>query len=159
MDHFSKSSISANLLNTAFCALVINECIKGYNKSNKEIPYPLIFLVLPIVLHAETRKIMPRSTRTQMFNWLEENQFLKIDFGRRTRGFLSHTRDAVQFLLKEGVIEINTGGRISIKSELKNKKSGSTEVVEIKKKALFLGKWFSQLNDTKSIYYFWGIKP
>ncbi|WP_442969853.1 three component ABC system middle component [Roseburia sp. AM23-20] len=45
----------AFLLNPAFCGRILYSTIRTYNeKTNRAFPFPLIYLVLPLVLHKET---------------------------------------------------------------------------------------------------------
>src|ERR1039457_6981771 len=59
----------AHLFNPAFCALLIREGVLGFVEvSPGGMPYPLVFLLLPIVLHKATRdrfrgRSPPRCTR------------------------------------------------------------------------------------------------
>lgn len=42
----------AYLLNPAFCGRILYSSIKAYNeKTRKSFPFPLIYLILPLVLH------------------------------------------------------------------------------------------------------------
>ena len=46
----------AYLLNPAFCGRILYSTIKTYNEIlNRAFPFPLIYLVLPLVLHKQTR--------------------------------------------------------------------------------------------------------
>ncbi len=62
----NRSVISANLLNPAFCGEVIRRTIWGYNSNseNEKIPFSLLSLILPIVLHKDTREKMPLRSST-----------------------------------------------------------------------------------------------
>ncbi|WP_414577239.1 three component ABC system middle component [Anabaena sp. CCY 9402-a] len=49
----------ANLLNPAFCSIILHNAIKGYQNEKKQgMPYPLLFLLLPLVLHNSTRNAL-----------------------------------------------------------------------------------------------------
>ena len=60
----------AYLLNPAFCGRILYTTIRAYNeKSHRAFPFPLVYLVLPLVLHKETRAII--SSRTHLHIWAQ----------------------------------------------------------------------------------------
>ena len=74
----------AYLLNPAFCGIILYSSIKEYNKVlHKAFPFPLIYLVLPLVLHRQTR--INISSRTQLIVWIHKNAKLLIDFPLRAK--------------------------------------------------------------------------
>ena len=65
----------AHLFNPAFCALLLREAVRGFAEvSPSGMPHPLVFLLLPIVLHKATRESLPGSITTKMHPWLQEHQ-------------------------------------------------------------------------------------
>ena len=76
-----RNPIVANLFNPAFCGQIIRIVVQSYNQnSNKKFPFALVFIILPILLHKETRERMPKSIRTYFLVWIEENGYLFINF-------------------------------------------------------------------------------
>ena len=79
-----RNTIVANLFNPAFCAEIIRVVAMEYNKhTNTKFPFAFSFIVLPILLHKETRERLPRSTRTYFFVWVGNNDNLFFDFSKR----------------------------------------------------------------------------
>lgn len=158
-----RPTIAANLLNPAFCGEALRRCIQSFQDGKTTyFPYPLIFVVLPILLHQETRKALPATTRTSFFEWVVDHQHLKVHFAERAKSLVPYTREAVLFLLQQHqAVEIHEHGTISVKSYRKKKLPGEDkeEIEEIFGKAAFLGKWFSKSGDTKTIFAMLGIKP
>jgi len=73
----------AHLLNPPFCCVTIASACAGYSESRDEpLPFALVFMVLPIVLHKQTRESLPRTTRTSVPAWLQEHAEARI--GLRT---------------------------------------------------------------------------
>ena len=69
----------AYLLNPAFCGRLLYAAIKEYErKTQHAFPFPLVYLVLPLVLHKQTRTRI--SSRTQLLQWIQANQHLLIGF-------------------------------------------------------------------------------
>ena len=55
------------LLNPAFCGRILFSMINEYQKTaNRAVPFPLLFMVLPLILHEDTRNAISRST--QLYN-------------------------------------------------------------------------------------------
>ncbi|HMI02395.1 MAG TPA: three component ABC system middle component [Pedobacter sp.] len=157
-----RNKIVANLFNPAFCGEILRAVIKEYNKhTSVDFPFAFSFIVLPILLHKETRQKMPRSTRTYFFVWVEENDSLFFDFAQRTKSMVKFTKEAISFLLVYKKIVIADTGRMTSTSEKIKQVSDEDyeEYNDILKKAEMLGKWLSQTSDVKSIYSFFRITP
>jgi hypothetical protein len=74
----------ANLLNPAFCGLVIALAVDDYVKEVGEgMPFCFAFLVLPIVLHKPTREALPQRTTKALSSWLDENEEYRATFADR----------------------------------------------------------------------------
>ncbi|RYY46939.1 MAG: hypothetical protein EOO06_13435 [Chitinophagaceae bacterium] len=158
----NRNPIVANLFNPAFCGEVIRVAANGFtSQSNNDFPFAFSFLILPILLHKETRDSMPRTTRSYLFAWVEENDGLFYDFGKRTQGMVRFTREALSFSLMYRRIYITENGCIKANaSKMKLRgKDGYEEYDEILRKADMLGKWLGKTNDVKSIYSFFRITP
>lgn len=157
-----RNKIVANLFNPAFCGEIIRTVAKEYNKNSTSLfPFEFTFLILPIILHSETRHRMPRTTRSYFFVWVEENDDLFFDFPKRTRGMVKYTKESISFLLLHKKISLDNNGRILTSSDKTRliKNDDYLEYNEILKKSEMLGKWLSATTDVRSIYSFLRITP
>jgi len=158
-----RSIFTSNLLNPAFCGEVIRRTIVQYCKdSGKQgLPFSLAFFILPIILHKETRKLLPKSKRTKLHEWLTLNEKLKIIILPRIKYLTPYTRESILFLAKHNVIEFNKSGDIVplVKRTKKFDSEYTTEISEIFKTADKLGKWINTFPSVKITYTFFGIKP
>ena len=103
----------AYLLNPAFCARLLYAAIKEYeHKTQHAFPFPLVYLILPLVLHKQTRTLI--NSRTQLLQWIQANQHLLIGFARRTKELVVITNEALELLLQSGLIQITKSGELSI---------------------------------------------
>jgi hypothetical protein len=60
----------ANLLNPAFCALLLAQAVRGYQEETKVgLPYALAFLVLPLVLHKPTMTRSAAELQLEFSHW------------------------------------------------------------------------------------------
>jgi hypothetical protein len=93
----------ASLFNPAFGSLTLAKAVADFHKQTGEgIPYPLVFLVMPLALHTETRDALPATTRAVMHNWISEHAPLLSNFPDRVRRMAPVTREAVLFALVHG---------------------------------------------------------
>lgn len=155
--------ITANLYNPAFCGEIICRCLSKYYDTVKSgFPYPLTFLILPIVLHYNIREKMPsKITIKSMHDWLEENQSVKIDFAKKTNKLLPITRETILFLLQINTIQFSDKGDLQLHDYKKKKikEESDHEISDIFKKAEMVGNWFAKSGNVQTIYAFWGIRP
>lgn len=148
------------LLNPAFCARILYGSIASYNKECKrEFPFVLSYLVLPIVLHKETRQRIKTATHMQV--WLQRNQELLIGYAKRTKSLVPITSEAIEFLLQNGITSFN-GDNMVITCPLKPSKLKNItdeEMIECFNKAEAVGKWFARNGTVENIYQSWGVRP
>jgi hypothetical protein len=91
----------AYLLNPAFCGRLLYGTIRAYNEeAQRGFPFPLVYLVLPLLLHKATRQSV--SSRTQFLIWQQRNEHLLVRFAERAEQLVHITNEAVEFLLQTG---------------------------------------------------------
>lgn len=105
----------ANLLNPAFCSVLLRSSIDGFQKEKEYgISYPLLFLVLPLVLHAPTRQTLPKTTQTKLHVWLQNFPEVRVRFVNRTRELVPYTKEALIFGLQTEIIAICNNGNFIV---------------------------------------------
>jgi hypothetical protein len=158
-----RSIFTSNLLNPAFCGEVIRKNIVQYCKdSGKEgLPFSLAFFILPIILHKQTRNLLPKTKRTKLHEWLTNNEELKLIIVPRIKYLTPYTRESLLFLYGHGIIEFNTEGEIVpvITRSKKFHKDYTEEIADIFNYAGKLGTWINTFPSEKITYTFFGIKP
>lgn len=152
----------ANLLNPAFCGEVLRLCVRAYQQTiSQSFPYPLTFLVLPIVLHRGTRESISPRQRQSLHVWLQDHQDLKIGFAERASELIPITREAIIFLLQVGAFVVDEQAGL-INQAYKNISIEGQDVGEIAdcyRKAVLVGRWFARAGTVATIYAMWGVKP
>jgi hypothetical protein len=151
------------LLNPAFTGLVITSAASGFSELAKEgLPFAYCYLVLPLVLHAETRTRLPVTMATKLVTWTERNGDLVARFGDRVMELRPYT--------SKGILAATTGGLASMSLEAAlfptapkavadfSRQSGSPEVVEILKRAAFTGKWFAAAGTPATVLTALGVQ-
>lgn len=151
----------AYLMNPAFCGALISCVIDNYKKeSGKSFPFLLIYLILPLVLHKETREKI--NSRIKMAVWIEMNQPLLIGFARRVRSFVEITNEALDFLLNIKALDLKQGALLETTAVFKQKGIKFLENEELEdcfKKSKHLARWFARSGTVETIYIHWGIRP
>lgn len=153
----------ANLLNPAFCARLIYECVRGCaSEDDRPLPCALGFLVLPLVLHPSTRETM--SGRTKHFQvWLNSNQQIKVGFASRTRSLVPYSREAITFLLQTGTLEITSPDASFVMGKglrtIRRREPVSEDFNAAIQAAGVLGKWISRVDSTSTFYASLGVMP
>ncbi|MGQ0794878.1 MAG: three component ABC system middle component [Nitrosopumilaceae archaeon] len=150
----------ASLLNPAFCGQTILHCIYKFEKvASDGFPYPLVFLVLPLILHQETRAKVPSFTRIPFHVWLHKNQNLLIGFAERAKQLVTITKEAIAFLASYDVLKLEDGKFRVSNFEPKYDAAISLDVKDCFAKAEVLGKWFARTGTTATIYSMLGVQP
>ncbi len=154
----------AHLLNPAFCSTLITGTVSGYmENSSTGLPFPLLFMILPLILHRKTRERLPRSISTSMAEWLHENIDARILFVERLISLKPYTQEALLFGWRQGWLDIHDQGTIKHSLVTKNidkiKKELNEETRDCFMKSLFLGRWFSYAGNVQTIMTQWGIRP
>lgn len=150
----------ASLLNPAFCGEIIRRCIESFEEvASQPFPFPLVYLILPIVLHTKTRETI--GSERQLHVWLQSHEEVKIGFADRTRQLVPITKEAILFLLQVKAIVFDDQARLSIVSHhrrvLQSQREG--EIGSCYKAASIVGRWFARTGDATTIYVLWGVKP
>ncbi len=158
-----RSIEEANLLNPAFCSGVVTASAAGYREVCEEgLPFPLAFMVLPIMLYKPARQALPRLTKS-MAAWLAENESVRIGLSRRMISLKPHTREAILFGIRYGWLSMVNEGRIESAKMASQigylAKKLTDEPRECFRKGLMLGKWFAKSGNAVTVMNLWGIRP
>lgn len=154
----------AHLLNPPFCCVVLSAACAGFSESNDyPLPFALAFMVLPIVLHKNTREFLPRNTRTSIPAWLQDHAEAKVSFHERLMALKPHTREALRYgLIFDWMAVGDSGGircmvtRNQINQAIRSLNGDAQECVS---RGRFLGKWFGTNVSTETLMALWGICP
>jgi len=151
----------AFLLNPAFCGRVIYSTIRTYcEKTNRGFPFPLTYLILPLVLHKGTRSCI--NSKTKLIVWVQRYPQLLIDYPQRTRELVPITNEAIEFLLQTGKIFLNSNGELEIlptSRALSKTRFADGEIADCLKKGEHVAKWFATTGRVETIYIILGVRP
>ena len=161
--HGYKTVEESNLFNPAYCGALIYEFVRAYqNAKGSPVPFALVFCALPITLHPATRDRLPKSTRTILFHWLENNPDLLVGFSDRVRNLVPFLRDALRYATVQRTIGFEKNGGLTVGE---NRASFSpklfakvtSEIQETVRATRLVGRWFARSGDVPTILTAWGI--
>lgn len=152
------------LLNPAFCASLLWHFASSGGKGKTRRPtFVECFLILPMVLHAATREALPRTTRTSLGVWLEDNPTARATIAHRARILAPFTKDALLFgggqdlFHFEGDLFVPHGGWASkVKAALRR---STNEARACAKRAAFVGSWFCEAGTPTTVMALMGVRP
>lgn len=154
----------ANLFNPAYCATLLGVAVKDFSKkTGAPFPFALAFLVLPVVLHEQTRVELPHSTITNLLPWLQEHRKVLVGFSQRVSGLRPVTQEALMFGIRQGALALS-GAAIETTKKYRAPSAARTdmftkETTDSVDAAAFLGRWFANAGTTSTIYAAWGVTP
>lgn len=151
----------AYLLNPAFCGRILYGAVKKYNEiSNRAFPFPLIYLVLPLVLHKNTRRLI--DSRTAMLVWAQKYPELFIGFAQRASDLVEITNEAVELLLQSELLQLTIESGLQVNKTIRvmsRTRFVDDEIKECVNKSEHVGKWFAVAGNTETIYISLGVRP
>ena len=98
-----------NLLNPAFCAIVLWHLAKGYqaeaavvSEVTSGLPIKLAFVGASFVLRGQTRNQLPRDTRTSLATWVHDHPIERSAVAKGVIVLRPYVREAVIFGTQQG---------------------------------------------------------
>lgn len=156
-----------NLLNPAFCSMLLWHAAKGAsensNSTRTSLSFNEAFLILPLVLHQNTRESLPVRVNSSFPVWISANPLIVASLPERAKSLVPYTREAITFGTSGGIFGI-VSQEIAIMSEHASRvratmRQTSAEVQQCMKKSEFLGKWFAHTGSSETIFTLLGVCP
>lgn len=146
------------MLNPALCSVLLSESARAYAGQAKvqAMPFPLAFIVLPLVLHRPSRKVLPRDTRTYLTAWLGRHPVLRAGFPGRAQALVGHTREALRFGERTGVLSMTREG---IQGQVDAAKADEAFTRELAKASRLAGRWFALAGPVPTVFQALGVRP
>jgi hypothetical protein len=153
-----------NLLNPGFCSMLLWHAAHGYaSERSISMAIEISFLVLPFVLHKETRESLPTNIRTSMPTWLAEHPIVRTRLGERAATLRAFTKESLIFGGSHGLLALAQEG-VRANADMKKRvnaalKATSDEVRDCAKRAEFLGKWLEKAGGPETVMTLLGVRP
>lgn len=126
-------------------------------------PLLMTYLLLPIVLHTETRKQFPATTKTSLTSWLGQHPQIHLGLLDRITSFRSITSEAVRFAISGGILKLTSSGELigvpRKPANLPTAIEASAEVTECFKVVKDLGRWFARVPDEAFLFRLFRLQP
>lgn len=155
----SRSRAQAAMLNPALLAAITAAAASEYERADGEpMPWPLAFLVAPLVLHRGTREALPRTTATHLANWVSQNPVTHAGIPFRAQSLADAVREGLRFGLAHGVLHVDgSGGLTGALTTGPPRPTG--EVDQMIAKAGFVGKWLTKIDQPATAFAVLGVAP
>jgi hypothetical protein len=151
--------IVAAMFNPALITAIVANASDGYRKeSDRALPWPLAFIIAPLVLHRATRRALPSSTRTHLATWTSRNPVLRAGFPPRAQGLAEPVREGLRFGLAHGVLTLE-GSDIHGRTRRPRGFQMPDDLAEILRGSSFGGRWLAKIDNTATVFAVLGVAP
>jgi hypothetical protein len=147
--------LEATMLNPALLAVLLAASAHDHEKVKERMPWPLSFLVLPLVLHRPTRSALPRNTRTHLSTWIRRYPLLRAGFPARAAAMVPLTREGIQFGLRASILGLDgatLGGDL-----IADQPAG--ELGQLIRTAALIGRWLATTDQPSTAFALLGVAP
>lgn len=135
-----RPQIVAAYLNPALLSVVVLSAARGYAQRGELMPWPMSFLVAPLVLHRPTREALPGNTRTHLSTWVQRNPLLRAGLPARAESLASSVSEGLRFGLRHGEFTMQDG---RLRSRVNIRVSNNEHLEVLIKSATLAGRWLS----------------
>lgn len=155
----------SRLFNPAFLGSLAYEFVKAYgSKQSGSAPITLVAVALAISLHGGSRRRLPYSIVSSLYEWLQGNEDLLVGFPDRLTGLMPYFREATMFGMAHEVMQIADGHHLCLgpkkahfpKSFIDDTTAETRDIIDRTK---FIGRWFAKSGSESSILAAWGVRP
>ena len=159
----ARSPEERGLLTPSFCALLLWHAARGYfSNSGASLAFKMSFLILPVVLHRETRESLPMAITTSLAVWVVRNPLASSRIANRAQLLVPFTKEALTFGGIHGLLIIS-GNTVAPSLDWRRKvtatlKTSSEEVRTCAKRAEFLGRWFAKSGSPDTVMALIGVR-
>ena len=120
-------------------------------------------MVLPTVLHRETRERLPRNRRTSLADWIGRNPLVQGTIAGSAKRMGEHVREGMLFGARHGLMRLERG-RIHSDEGWRRRINGwlgeaSDEVRLCARRAEFVGGWFAGNASAAGVLALLGVRP
>lgn len=151
------------LLNPAFVATVIGHAATGYAEHGDQgLPFTLAFIVPPLLLHKDTRDILPKVITSKLPDWAHKSSAELAFLPDHARELQPAVRHAILLGVHFDIIRFDDEARMRTSSQFnpksaQNELEKSGEIGEIMKKSHFIGRWLSVSGNQPTVLSILGI--
>jgi hypothetical protein len=158
-----------NLLNPAFCAVVLWHVARGYqtesaatNDSAMGLPLELAFVGASFALRGQTRNQLPHSVSTSLATWVQDHPLERSAVAKGVMVLRPYVREAIIFGSQHGALAV-TGRHVAFKQDAGRKitaylKQSSAEVRDCVSRSQFVGRWLHKGGTPSTVMALLGVQ-
>ena len=150
------------LLNPAFMATLLHRAVGGFERETTQgMPYPLAYLVAPVVLVKATRSLLPTRIDSSLAAWLQSHPHVRLQFAENARALVPAVREGLIFGMSKKVLSMEadrirqTPLRYGAATAMSKNTADFQDVLN---KANFVGRWYAHAGSLQTILTFWGVR-
>ena len=150
------------LYNPAFTALVTSRAVQGHETQyGRSCPIPVGVLAAVMALQPTIRGTMPKTVKSGLTRWLEENKGVKVTVSQNATALAAVVRPGLLLALQSDILHVDEEGRLTVApGQLTKTINGATDqVVAIQKAAYFLGRWLPSTGSLSTVMTLLGVRP
>lgn len=149
------------LLNPSFIALLLGRAISGHETEadGAGLPFPYAFIIVPIVLHPETRRSLPSVVTSSLAAWLPHHALEREMLGIRARELRRYVQEGIYWGLRSDLFMLEGAALNSGEAPRARRFRSNGDFDECLKKALFLGRWLARAGHVPTVLGMWGVRP
>lgn len=159
-----------NLLNPAFCAVILWFLAKGYRteadalaESQSQLPLALAFVGSSFVLRGQTRRKLPTTIRTSLPSWVCEHPLDRSAVAKGVEVLRPYVREAIMFGTQSGLLGL-TGASVTADDNAQRRinkyvRQSTPEVKECASRAEFVGRWLMKCGTPSTVLSLLGMQP
>jgi hypothetical protein len=152
------------LLNPAFLARMIERVAHGYEAEDEEgVPWPLLHIAVPAILHKPTRDALPHGVNTSMAAWCRGNPVIVVRLADRARTLQPLVREGLLYALAyewvtqaEGRLQARPVGRRPRNVAWRDP---TQDFRACANRATFFGRWLAMAGTPATAFALWGVRP
>lgn len=157
-----------NLLNPAFCGVVIWHVANGYSTESaatgsiEALPLELAFVGASLVLRGQTRARLPTNIRTSMATWIQDHPLERSTVAKGIVVLRGYVREALIFGAQRGLLSFNGSQVIATDTIKKNisayLRTSSADVRDCARHAAFVGRWLYKGGAPSTVLAMLGVR-
>jgi len=158
-----------NLLNPAFCAVIIWHLARGYRTESAvltnepaSMPLEFAFVGTSLVLRGHTRDQLPRTIATSLASWVHDHPLERSAVAKGVVVLREFVREALLFGAQHRGLSLD-GRQINANDEQSKKinsylNASSPEVRECARRAVFVGRWLCKAGAPPTVLALLGVQ-
>lgn len=147
------------LFNPAFGAYLLASSIHAaVKKTHSPMPWPSVFLILPLVLPADTRDSLPGKSTVTLTAWANANPRQQAAFAERAAALTDYTRASLRTALRHRAIDVTSTGLSCSRTPKPASAAPGEEVADCARAATLVGRWLATTDPARAFTVL-GVRP